>query len=108
MFLRVTSYVQIGAAQFLNFLTSAPYQQWVTPYPFSCRQADAAEQAAWRSTGEGQAAARRGLAVHGLAPYRISCEGRPGLIFGYATLSERKLTEGVEILAEAISDARLR
>jgi GntR family transcriptional regulator/MocR family aminotransferase len=53
-----------------------------------------------------EAAARRGLAAYGLAPYRISGEGRPGLIFGYATLGERALTEGVEILAEAISDVR--
>jgi GntR family transcriptional regulator / MocR family aminotransferase len=52
------------------------------------------------------AAARRGLAAYGLAPYRISCEGRGGLIFGYATLSERTIVEGVEILAEAIADVR--
>jgi GntR family transcriptional regulator/MocR family aminotransferase len=43
-----------------------------------------------------------------LAPYRISCEGRPGLIFGYATLDERAFAEGIEILAEAISDVRSR
>jgi GntR family transcriptional regulator/MocR family aminotransferase len=55
-----------------------------------------------------QAAARRGVAVYGLAPYRISCPGRPGLIFGYATLGERALAEGIEILAEAISDVRAR
>jgi GntR family transcriptional regulator / MocR family aminotransferase len=53
-----------------------------------------------------EAAARRGVAVYGLAPYRISCEGRPGLIFGYATLGERALAEGVETLAEAISEVR--
>jgi len=55
-----------------------------------------------------EAAARRGVAVYGLAPYRIACAGRPGLIFGYATLDERALTEGIEILAEAISDVRSR
>ena len=53
-----------------------------------------------------EAAARRGLAVHGLAPYRICGAGRPGLIFGYATLAESALTEGIEILAAALSDAR--
>jgi GntR family transcriptional regulator / MocR family aminotransferase len=53
-----------------------------------------------------QAAARRGLAVYGLAPYRICSEGRGGLIFGYATLTERTLGDGVEILAEVIADAR--
>ena len=52
------------------------------------------------------AAARRGLALYGLAPYRVSCEGRAGLIFGYATLGERTIVEGVEILAEVIADLR--
>jgi GntR family transcriptional regulator/MocR family aminotransferase len=52
------------------------------------------------------AAARRGVGVYGLAPYRISSEGTGGLIFGYATLNERMITEGVNILAEAT--ARLR
>ncbi len=55
-----------------------------------------------------EAAARRDVAVYGLAPYRISRAGRPGLIFGYATLAERVLAEGIEILAEAISDVRRR
>ena len=55
-----------------------------------------------------EAAARRGLALHGLAPYRISSEGRAGLIFGYATLGERALSEGAEILAEAIADVSSR
>ena len=53
-----------------------------------------------------QTAARRGLALHGLAPYRVSCEGRPGLIFGYATLDERVLDEGIQILAEVLPTSR--
>jgi GntR family transcriptional regulator / MocR family aminotransferase len=53
-----------------------------------------------------EAAARRGLAVHGLAPYRISRNGRPGLIFGYATLDERALAKGIELLAETMSGVR--
>jgi GntR family transcriptional regulator/MocR family aminotransferase len=53
-----------------------------------------------------EAAAGRGLAVHGLTPYRISSDGRGALIFGYATLTERTIVEGVEILAEAIGDVR--
>jgi GntR family transcriptional regulator / MocR family aminotransferase len=53
-----------------------------------------------------EAAARRGVAVHGLAPYRIAGEGRPGLIFGYATLDERMLAEGIELVAAATADAR--
>jgi GntR family transcriptional regulator/MocR family aminotransferase len=52
------------------------------------------------------AAARHGVAVHGLAPYRLSREGRPGLIFGYASLSERELTEGVRLLADAVAELR--
>jgi GntR family transcriptional regulator/MocR family aminotransferase len=52
------------------------------------------------------AAARRGLAVYGLAQYRLSAPGRGGLIFGYATLSERTLAEGVELLADAIAELR--
>jgi GntR family transcriptional regulator/MocR family aminotransferase len=52
------------------------------------------------------AAARRGLAVEGLGQYRISSDGRGALLFGYATLSERTIVEGVAILAEAIADLR--
>jgi GntR family transcriptional regulator/MocR family aminotransferase len=53
-----------------------------------------------------QAAADRGVAVDGLAPHRISGEGRPGLIFGYAALGEHALTEGVRLVAEAIRESR--
>jgi GntR family transcriptional regulator/MocR family aminotransferase len=49
------------------------------------------------------AAARRGVALYGFAPYRLAHEGRPGLIFGYATLDERAITEGVEVLAEVVA-----
>jgi GntR family transcriptional regulator/MocR family aminotransferase len=52
------------------------------------------------------AAARRGIAVYGLAQYRISSEGREGLIFGYATLSEPTIVEGIETLADAIAEVR--
>src|SRR4051812_13140015 len=55
-----------------------------------------------------EAAARRGVAVYGLAPYRIRRDGRPGLIFGYATLDERTIAEGIELLAEEIADVRSR
>jgi GntR family transcriptional regulator/MocR family aminotransferase len=50
-----------------------------------------------------EAARRRGVALYGIGPYRLSSEGRPGLIFGYATMSERTLAEGVDILADAIA-----
>ena len=52
------------------------------------------------------AAADRGVAVDGLAPYRISRGGRPGLILGYAALDERALTEAVALIAEAVGDVR--
>jgi len=40
--------------------------------------------------------------VYGLRPYRLSATGRPGLIFGYATLDEHTIRTGVELLGEAI------
>ena len=49
-----------------------------------------------------RAAAARGVAVYGLRPYRLAAVGRPGLIFGYATLDEHTIRTGVEVLAEAI------
>jgi GntR family transcriptional regulator/MocR family aminotransferase len=54
------------------------------------------------------AAARRGVGVYGVAPYRIASKGRGGLIFGYATLSERMIAEGVAILADAIAELSAR
>jgi GntR family transcriptional regulator/MocR family aminotransferase len=53
-----------------------------------------------------QAAAERGLAVYGLGQYRLSPGGRGGLIFGYATLSERAIAEGVATLADVIGSLR--
>ena len=52
------------------------------------------------------AAARRGLGVYGVAPYRISSPGRGGLIFGYATLNERVIAEGIGMLADVVSELR--
>jgi GntR family transcriptional regulator/MocR family aminotransferase len=51
-------------------------------------------------------AARCGLGVYGVAPYRISSSGPGGLIFGYATLSERTIVEGIKILATVIDKVR--
>jgi GntR family transcriptional regulator/MocR family aminotransferase len=45
-------------------------------------------------------AAQRGVALYGLAPYRLSRGGRPGLTFGYATLEEATLWRGVRMVAE--------
>ena len=49
------------------------------------------------------AAARHGVRVHGVTPYRMS-PGPGGLIFGYATLSERATRDGVARLAAAIAE----
>ena len=50
------------------------------------------------------AAARAGVGIEGVAPYRISRPGPGGLIFGYATASEQAIAEGVGILAHVISE----
>jgi GntR family transcriptional regulator / MocR family aminotransferase len=52
-----------------------------------------------------EAAARRGVAVYGLEPYRLAHPGRPGLIFGYATLDEATIARGVGRLAAALREA---
>ena len=51
-------------------------------------------------------AAEHGLNVYGVAPYRISGPGRGGLIFGYATLGERAIAQGIDLLASAIYEVR--
>ena len=48
------------------------------------------------------AAAACGIRVHGVGPYRLAGPGRPGLIFGYAAMSERALAAGVRELAAAV------
>ncbi len=48
------------------------------------------------------AAASAGVGIDGVSPYRISHPGPGGLIFGYATVSERAIAEGVDILAHVI------
>jgi GntR family transcriptional regulator / MocR family aminotransferase len=50
------------------------------------------------------AAARSGVGVEGITPYRISHPGPGGLIFGYATASEQAIAEGVGILARVIAE----
>jgi GntR family transcriptional regulator / MocR family aminotransferase len=52
-----------------------------------------------------EAAAGRGVAVYGLETYRLSHPGRPGLIFGYATLDEATIERGVKRLADALAVA---
>ena len=48
------------------------------------------------------AAARAGVGVDGVTPYRISHRGPGGLIFGYAAVNERAIVEGIDILARVI------
>jgi GntR family transcriptional regulator / MocR family aminotransferase len=51
------------------------------------------------------AAARLGVGVYGVAPYRLS-PARPGLLFGYAGLTEPSIAEGIALLARAIGGLR--
>jgi GntR family transcriptional regulator/MocR family aminotransferase len=53
-----------------------------------------------------EAAARRGVGVYGVRPFRLSPGGRGGVIFGYSNLPERALAEGVSLLADAVADVR--
>jgi hypothetical protein len=41
----------------------------------------------------------RGVGLDAVGPYRITNPGPGGLIFGYATVSERAIAEGVARLA---------
>jgi GntR family transcriptional regulator/MocR family aminotransferase len=54
------------------------------------------------------AAARAGVGVDGVTPYRISHPGPGGLIFGYAAASEQAIAEGVGILARVIGSRGAR
>jgi GntR family transcriptional regulator/MocR family aminotransferase len=49
------------------------------------------------------AALARGVAVLGVGRYRLR-PGPPGLLFGYGSLSERAIEEGVTLLAAALSE----
>ena len=48
------------------------------------------------------AAARAGVGIDGVTPYRISRHGPGGLIFGYAAVNEQAIAEGIDILARVI------
>jgi GntR family transcriptional regulator/MocR family aminotransferase len=50
------------------------------------------------------AAARAGVGIEGVTPYRISHPGPGGLIFGYATVNEQAIAEGVDILARVVGE----
>jgi GntR family transcriptional regulator/MocR family aminotransferase len=53
-----------------------------------------------------EAARGVGVAVEAVGPYRITNPGAGGLIFGYATVNERAIAEGVARLAGVISALR--
>jgi GntR family transcriptional regulator/MocR family aminotransferase len=50
------------------------------------------------------AAARAGVGIEGVTPYRISHPGPSGLIFGFATVNEQAIAEGIDILARVIGE----
>lgn len=51
-------------------------------------------------------AGRRGVGVYGLTPYRMHGDGAGGLLFGYAGLSERKIADGIALLADVVNTVR--
>ncbi|MEV8375099.1 PLP-dependent aminotransferase family protein [Kribbella sp. NPDC056861] len=53
-----------------------------------------------------QAARDRGLGVYGLKPYWGQNAGPEGLVFGYGSLTEAAVVEGIDLLAEAIAAVR--
>jgi GntR family transcriptional regulator/MocR family aminotransferase len=53
-----------------------------------------------------EAAALAGVAIDAVGPYRIGHPGPGGLIFGYATVNEQAIAEGIERLARVIRGLR--
>jgi GntR family transcriptional regulator/MocR family aminotransferase len=51
-----------------------------------------------------EAAYRAEVGVDGVLPYRITKSGPGGLVFGFATVSESAIVEGVDILARVIGE----
>src|SRR6202034_1842419 len=50
------------------------------------------------------AARRAGVGIDAVGPYRIGNPGPGGLIFGYATVGEQAIAEGIERLAGVIGE----
>jgi GntR family transcriptional regulator/MocR family aminotransferase len=50
------------------------------------------------------AARRAGVGIDAVGPYRITSSGPGGLIFGYATLNEEAIAEGISRLAMVMAD----
>jgi GntR family transcriptional regulator/MocR family aminotransferase len=53
-----------------------------------------------------QAALERGVGVYGLRPYWVQNAGPEGLVFGYGSLTEPAVAEGIDLLADAIAAVR--
>lgn len=53
-----------------------------------------------------QAALERGLGVYGLRSYWVEKPGPEGLVFGYGSLTEPAVVEGIDLLADAIAAVR--
>jgi GntR family transcriptional regulator/MocR family aminotransferase len=51
------------------------------------------------------AAYEAGVGLDGVTPYRISAAGPGGLVFGFATVSEHAIGEGIDILGRVIDSA---
>jgi len=52
------------------------------------------------------AAVDRGVGVSCVGPYRLEHPGPQGLIFGYSSLNERQIVEGIDLLTAAVADLR--
>jgi len=83
---QVPDLVSIGVSAGLHVMT------WLPP--------DLTEAAVTR------AALERGLAVYGLAPYWVEKAGPDGLVFGYGSLTQAAVVEGIDLLADTIGSLR--
>jgi len=57
----------------------------------------------WDEAGIVDDAYRAGVSVDGVRPYRITEPGPAGLLFGYATVGERAIHEGITVLAQVVA-----
>jgi GntR family transcriptional regulator/MocR family aminotransferase len=53
-----------------------------------------------------QAARERGVGVYGLRPYWVQNAGPEGLVFGYGSLTQSNIAEGIDLLADAVAAVR--
>jgi GntR family transcriptional regulator/MocR family aminotransferase len=56
----------------------------------------------WDEASIVDAAYRGGVSIDGLGPYRIAHPGQGGLIFGFATVNEHAIAEGVDIIGRIV------